>query len=348
MTQFNKEYFKKKGILLIPILTLLVAIILIHYWIRSSNESPLSEDAVVSADIVSISSVVPGRVIEINVKENAKVKKGDVLFKIDPTPYQIAVEQATSAVEIAQAALNTKLKTITAEKSNSQIVDHEITKTKLNLDQVTETLERLTPLYKKGYVTKQEFDNATTLKNDAEMTYEQAINQSVAAKALINDVTAEEAFLKGRKSDLALAKWNLENTTIYAPNDGWVSGLTTTPGKFIISGQSVFTLINSEQWYVSAYYRETDLKDIHLGKCAIVYVMSDKSHKIEGAVQGIGWGVISTELINIPSQLPYIPKSLNWVTVEQRFPVRINLKNPPENLMRIGATALVIIQDNDC
>lgn len=348
MTSFNKETLKKKGILLIPILTLLIAILLIHYWIHSAENNPLSEDAVVNADTVSISSVVPGRVIEINVIENTKVKKGDILFKIDPTPYQMAVEQASAAVEVAQAALKTKLKTITAEQSNADIVDHEITKTKLNLEQVTQTLNRLTPLYKQGYVTKQQFDDATTLKNDAEMTYQQALNQSVAANALINDAAAEEAFLKARQSDLAFAKWQLDQTIVRAPNDGFVSGLITTPGKFVISGQSLFTLINSEQWYVSAYYRETELKNIQLGNCAIVYVMADKSKKIAGTVQGIGWGVISTDLINLPSQLPYIPKSLNWVTVEQRFPVRINLKNPPENLMRVGATALVIIQDDHC
>lgn len=345
----DKKTIKKKIMILIPIVTLIVAILLVQYWVRSSVSHPLSEDAVVNADTTSISSVVPGRVIEILVTENSAVQKGDVLFRIDPTPYQLRVDQAQAAVDIAQAALQTKLKHITAEESNSEIVDKEVAKTKLNYEQAAQTLARLTPLYHQGYVTKQQFDDATTLKNDTEMTYQQAINQSVAAKALVNDTLAEENLLKAQQSQLAFAKWELENTVVKAPHSGWIAGLTTAPGQFIISGQSLFTLINTDQWYVSAYFRETELPHIRLGRCAVVYVLADKSKKIKGTVQGIGWGVISTDLINIPSQLPYIPKSLNWVSVEQRFPVRIDLTAPPEFLMRVGASAVVIIQeDDDC
>lgn len=348
MMKLNKQQLKKKGMLCIQVMTFLICLFLVYYWIRSAVTHPLSEDAIINADIVSIAATVPGRVIEINVIENSAVKKGDILFKIDPTPYKMRVEQAQAAVEIAESALKTKLKNITAEESNSNIVDQEIIKAKQNLELTTQTLNRLTPLYKQGYVTKQQFDDATTLKNDAQVTYEQTLNQSIAAKALINDTLAEEAFLKARQSDLAFALWELDNTIIKAPNDGLISGLTSTSGEFVLPGQSLFTLINSEQWYVSAYFRETELKHIKLGSCVIVYVMEDKSQKMKGTIQGIGWGVISTDLINLPSQLPYIPKSLNWVSVEQRFPVRVNIKNPIESLMRVGATALVIIQDDDC
>lgn len=343
-----KTMIQKKKISIITLLTLLVAIFCVHYWFKDSAKHPLSEDAIVNADLVNISSVVPGKVTNIYVKDNSKVKKGDLLFTIEKTPYLIALSQAESALAIAQAALVTKSKNVSAEKYNSDITNKQIARAKTNLKLTTQTLTRLEPLLPEGYVTKQQIDDAKTAKNDAEISYQQSISQANAAKALINDTTAEQAFVEAKLSDVAFAQWQLDNTDIRAPHDGYVTGLTSSSGQFVISGQPVFTLINSENWYVSAYFRETELMNIQLNSCAAVFVLSNKNIKIDGIVDSIGRGVISTELIAIPSKLPYIPKSLNWVHVEQRFPVRIHLINPPEELMRVGASALTIVQNDHC
>ncbi len=74
------------------------------------------------------------------------------------------------------------------------------------------------------------------------------------------------------------------------------------------------------------FFRETELKHIKVGDCATVYVMADRQRAIQGRVEGIGWGVSSEDMLNIPRGLPYVPKSLNWVRVVQRFPVRISLE----------------------
>jgi multidrug efflux system membrane fusion protein len=85
------------------------------------------------------------------------------------------------------------------------------------------------------------------------------------------------------------------------------------------------------------------LPAIAVGDCAQVYVLADRSVRIAGSVTGIGWGVISEDVINLPRGLPYVPKSLNWVRIVQRFPVRIRLIDPPEDLMRIGASAVTVV-----
>ncbi|WP_392561597.1 multidrug transporter subunit MdtN [Orbus sturtevantii] len=348
MKKFKHVMNNKRLPIIVTVITLIIAIVCAHYWLRSSITNPLSEDAIVNADLVNISSSVPGRITHIYVTDNSKVKRGDLLFTIEKTPYQIRLAQTKVALAIAESALNTKLKNITAEQLNSDITDQQILRAKTNLDLATETLKRLEPLQTQGYVTKQQIDDARTAKHDAEISYQQAISQANAAKALINDADAEIAFVELKRNDVAFAQWELDNTDITAPNDGFVTGLNTSAGKFVISGQSIFTLVNSENWFVSAYFRETTLKNIKLNSCVKVYVMADKSKLIKGYVNSIGWGVISTELLSIPSQLPYLPKSLNWVHVEQRFPVRISLVNPPEELMRVGASAITIIQHDDC
>jgi len=348
MKNFKLVINKKKLPIVITMITLVIAIVCSHYWLHSSITNPLSEDAIVNADLVDISSSVPGRISHIYVTDNSKVKRGDLLFTIEKTPYLIRLSQTKAALAMAEAALNTKLKNITAEQLNSDITDKQILRAKTNLQLASQTLDRLEPLLAQGYVTKQQIDDAKTAKHDAEISYQQAINQASAAKALINDTEAEKAFVELNRNDVAFAQWELENTDIKAPNDGFVTGLNTSAGKFVISGQPLFTLVNSENWFVSAYFRETELKNIKLNSCVKVYVMADKNKLLEGHVSSIGWGVISTELLSIPSQLPYLPKSLNWVHVEQRFPVRIHLVNPPEELMRVGASAITIIQNDVC
>jgi membrane fusion protein, multidrug efflux system len=75
--------------------------------------------------------------------------------------------------------------------------------------------------------------------------------------------------------------------------------------------------------------------------------MIDRSQPIKGVVKGIGWGVLDEERINLPRAVPYVQRSVNWVRVAQRFPVRVRLENPPEQLMRLGASAVVEVKHGD-
>jgi membrane fusion protein, multidrug efflux system len=100
----------------------------------------------------------------------------------------------------------------------------------------------------------------------------------------------------------------------------------------------------TENWYVSANFRETELGHIDNGMCAVAYSLIDRRVAIKGKVDGIGWGVTDQDRVNLPHSVPYVAKSVNWVRVEQRFPVRVRLQNPPEDLMRLGASATLEIR----
>jgi multidrug efflux system membrane fusion protein len=106
----------------------------------------------------------------------------------------------------------------------------------------------------------------------------------------------------------------------------------------------VFTLINTEEWFASANLRETDLASVHAGDCVTVYSMLDRRLPVRGIVDSIGWGVLDQDRINLPRSLPYVERSLNWVRVAQRFPVRIRLEDPPAQIMRLGASAVVEVK----
>ncbi|AHG20570.1 hemolysin D [Chania multitudinisentens RB-25] len=349
MNPLTKSGHKRQLALIIGGLIVIAAAVLGWYTLRQDALNPMSEDAVIGASVVNVSSSVPGRIIAINVKENGRIRKGEVLFSLDPYLYQLRVDQAQAEVKMAQAAWDTQHRTVVAEQSNAAVTDEQINRARANLKLATQTLARLQPLLAKGYVTAQQVDDAATAKHDAQISLNQALKQSVAAEALVSSTAASEALLAARRAALAIAERELENTQVRAPYDGLVVGLNVSVGEFVLPDQAVFTLINSEQWHASALFRETELSNIKIGDCATVYVMADRQRALKGRVEGIGWGISSEDQFNIPRNLPYVPKSLNWVRVAQRFPVRINLDNPPAELMRIGASAVAVVQhDDDC
>jgi multidrug efflux system membrane fusion protein len=153
-----------------------------------------------------------------------------------------------------------------------------------------------------------------------------------------------EATVQARTAALGIAQRQLDDTIVRAAHNGLVVGLTVSTGEMVAPAQSLFTLINTEEWFAVANFRETDLSSISVGDCATVFSMLDRKVPIKGIVQGIGWGVVDQDRVNIPRSVPYVERSLNWVRVAQRFPVRIRLQEPPPDLMRLGASAAVEIK----
>lgn len=333
--------------LIILVLALATAIFMTWIYLRQSHQNPYSEDAVISANLVNISSTVPGRIIKINVRENDHVKKGDLLFSIDPQPLSLIVEQTTADLAMAEATLESKRRALKAETQNAQIADQQVQRTRTNLELAEATLKRLEALSPKGYVTKQQVDNARTLRDDARISLTQAVKQADAANALIGTLDSAEALVRARQAALALAKHNLDNSKTYAPHDGLVVGLVNSSGQFVISGQSVFTLIDTSEWFASATFPETELDTIHIDDCASVRILANNNIVVKGKVDSIGWGVSSEDMINLPRSLPFIPKNLNWVRIAQRFPVRIKLIDPPAELTRVGASAVVTVHNGN-
>ena len=193
----------------------------------------------------------------------------------------------------------------------------------------------------KGYVPQQQFDQAKLAAQDATTSLAQAEKQQHAAEGAIDTDDAALANVRAAASALANARRALSDTEVRAPHDGRIVGLHISTGEVVAPSQSLFTLINTEEWFASANFRETDLNRIGLGECVTVYSMIDRRQPMKGIVDSVGYGVLAADKIDIPRAAPYVEPSLNWVRVAQRFPVRIRLENPPERLVRLGASAIV-------
>ncbi len=335
---------KRRLAVVVALGILLVTLIAGWAYFHRLTVDQLSEDAVIGAETVHIAAAVGGRVVELKVVENGKVAKGDLLFAIDPDFYRLRVQQTQAELKMAEAALETRTRAIQAEQSNATIATEQINRARTNLVLATQTWQRLNSLLPKGYVTAQQVDEAATLKRNAQTSLNEALAQETAAQALVGTIDGAQALVADRQVAVAIAQRELAQTQVRAPNSGRVVGLAVAEGDFLLPAQSVFTLINTDTWYASATYLETRLSDIAVGDCATVFVASARNVAINGVVEGIGWGVSSEEVLNLPRRLPYVPKTLNWVRVGQRFPVRIRLESPPENSMRVGASAIAIVK----
>jgi multidrug efflux system membrane fusion protein len=332
---------------LISAAVIVAALLLAVYALHRHAVAPSTHDATIDADVVHVAPAVGGRIIVIPVTENARVAKGDLLFQIDPTPYRLAVAQAQADLALAEAARETQRKAVSTQQSAAVVAADQIRRATSNLELASRTVERLRPLAASGYIPAQQLDQAQTARRDAETSLRQAREQQAAATRAVDTDAASAATVDARRAALAIAQRALEDTTVRATQPGRVVGLTVSPGEMIAPSQTLFTLVKSDEWFAVANFREVELRAIAPGDCATVYSMIDRRRALRGVVQGIGSGVLDTDRINLPRSLPYVERSLSWVRVAQRFPVRIRLERPPQDLMRLGATAVVEVKHGD-
>ena len=329
---------------LISVAIIVLAAALAIYAFHESTVHPTTTDSSIDADIVHVAAAVGGRIIELPVSENARVAAGDLLFQIDPLPYRLAVEQAAADLNIAEAELETRRRVLSTQRSDALIAANQTKNALQNHELAMRSLERIRPLASKGYVPKQQLDDAQVLEKDTATKLTQAQEQEAAAYRAIDTEAAAEATVLARKAALAIAQRALEDTTVRASHNGLIVSLRVSTGEMVIPSQSLFTLINTDEWFANANFRETELDWIAVGDCATVFSLIDRKVPIKGVVQGIGWGVTDQDVINIPRSVPFVERSMNWVRVAQRFPVRVRIENPPQQLMRLGASAVVEIK----
>lgn len=326
---------------LLALLVIVAALLMLAFVLSRALRNPSTDAASIDADVVHVAAEVGGRVIKLGVTENVSVKQGDLLFQIDPEPYQDAVAQTRADLALAEAALDTQRRVVATQNSNAVIAADQTRKAVQNAALAHRTVERLRPLAADGYIPQQQLDQAEVAAHDADKSVSQAREQQAAAVTAVDTLAGAEATVQARRAALAIAERALRQTTVVAPHDGRVVGLSVTSGEIVAPSQSLFTLIASDEWYAVGNFRETVLKHVQAGDCATVYSLIDRSRPIKGIVTGIGSGVLDTDRVNLPRGVPYVERSLNWVRVSQRFPVRVKLENPPQDLVRLGASAII-------
>ena len=307
------------------------------------DQRPRTDDAYLQAYLVHMASDVSGQIIDLDVRDNQKVQKGQVLFRIDPVPYQMHVDQARATVLGLEATLAVTADQVASQTSKADAADSGINAAEAQRALAASTLARMEPLLGRGFVTAQQVDQARTAQRTAQIALEQARLQAAEARQGITSTKPIAAELDAARATLALAEHDLKKTVVYAPCDGRITALDIAAGEFAATGHPLFTIIDTEHWYAIGNFRETDLGGIKPGQRATVYVMAQPSLPLHGEVESLGWGVAPGVSATFGG-LPHVESTLNWVRIAARFPVRILLDTPPDDLMRLGASAVVVIE----
>ena len=236
-------------------------------------------------------------------------------------------------------------------------------------------LHRIEPLLAKQFVTVDQVDQARTLEVSRSQASHQARSQLALAEAGLaaaeaqyregqatvieshqqvqqatHNVTTLEPLLgelPGKQAAIDTAQYNFDNCRIIAPFSARVTNLTISQGAYATAGQHIFTLIDTRVWWAVANFRETQLKHIHPGTQADVYVLSRPNVRFKGVVDSVGFGVTpDADLIGTLSQpgLPDVQRTLNWVHLASRFPVRVRIESQPSEVFRLGESAVVVIR----
>jgi membrane fusion protein, multidrug efflux system len=322
---------KQKRYALFALITTALVITGYAYW-HHQLLYPSTDDAYVEGQVINIASQVNGKVQQVFVQNQQKVEKNQLLFTIDPTPFQLAYNKAL-------ANLSNTEQQVTALQSEIAVTASQLAQRSAQLVDAQKTYDRITPLVKQGYYAQSGGDDATRQLAVAKQAVSGAKSALTEAKAKLGNTGNQNAQILAAKAMLAQAALNLQYTKVYAPNAGELAQFTLRPGQTITAYQSVFSLVANNSWWATANLKETDLNRVRIGQPATVIVDMYPSHPFQGVVKSIGAGSGATF-----SLLPPENASGNWVKVTQRFSVRVDIKNPDDHFpLRVGSSCTVTI-----
>ncbi|RJF91041.1 HlyD family secretion protein [Sphingomonas cavernae] len=321
-----------------PVLMLSVPLLIAagagYMWITGGRYVS-TDNAYVQQDMVSVSPDVSGRIVEVLVRENQSVKAGDVLFRIDPEPYRIALQQAEAALATARVQVSTMSTDMGGAAAD-------IASARADIQLAQASYDRQAALMQRGFTTRASFDAAQQQVAAAKAKLGTAQADAARARAQIGSGSALSGTPAGIQAALAQrakAALDLDRTVVRAPADGIVSQTNRLQvGTISPSGVPALSLVISHQAWVEANYKETDLDHMAVGQPAEIELDAYPEVKIRGHVASIGAGT-GSEFSVLPAQ----NANGNWVKVTQRVPVRIAIDGAPSRPMIAGLSADVAV-----
>ncbi len=343
----KKKTNKKFTFILIGIVTL--GLVYGGYKYNHSLSHETTDDAQVEQNMTPIIPRVTGYIQKIYVKDNQFVKKGDTLFVIDNSDYTVKVEEAKAALlaaessfEVSKADVGTAQSTVSVSDANAKTSINSIESAQIKLWRATNDFERFENLYKNKSITKQQYEQALAAKQEAESQLKM-IKQQKSANDFQKNVAVTRtnvsqkqtsvaaANIERAKAALEAAKLNLQYTVVTAATNGQVSTVDLQPGQLIQPGQSLFYIINSDEVWVVANFKETQLNKMKLGQTVEIKADAFPNEKFEGTITSFSPATGSRF-----SLLPPDNATGNFVKTVQRLPVKISLsKNNVEEKIKL-------------
>lgn len=320
-------------------LAIVVLFVLLFGWTLIADRlTPYTSDASVRAFVVRTVPEVSGRVTEVAVHDNQIVETGDLLYRIDPTPFRIAVERAEAKLVAAGQAVGAS--TAAVDAAQAQLVEAIAERTN-----VREQAGRVSELVRLGVYPRAKGDEARSKLDASEAQVKQAQASLEQARQALGPQGADNPQIREALAALEQARLDLAHTTLRAPDDGVVSNLQLNIGQFATAGKPALTFLDARLVWLVAFLRENSLEYIRPGARAEVVLDVLPGRVLSARVESIGWGVGDDD-VDSATGLPRARQGTGgWLAAAQRFPVQLAFETadgPPPGV-RYNARASVIV-----
>jgi len=343
----------------------LAALGMIAYKYLDYVKYPWTRDGLVRAQVGQIAPRVSGPLVRVPIQNNQFVKKGDLLFEIEPSTFQASVNLARAQFDNMRDIVKSLVEQVEGLKRTVEQREAEINEAKSGVEGSAAQAENAR--VELGRAKELIAENVNTQRDvdDKSMAYQVAVAQLGEARAKVSQMIAALAQakddlargladlgalgegnprLRRAAADLEIAQLNLDFTKVWAPTDGYVTNLRLGIGDAAVAHQAMLAVIDANSFYVQAFFRETFVGNFQKGDRAVVTLMSYPDTPLEGRVDSIGWGIAQQNGSTGFELLPSVAPTFEWIRLAQRLPVAVRIEKVPDNVkLRAGTTASVVV-----
>jgi len=342
------------------------AVIVLGYRYLDYLQNPWTRDGQVRATVIQVAPRVSGPITALPIRDNQRVKKGDVLFRIDPRTYKAAHQEAKAnldktvddlaalgeQVEAAEASVEQYRSAIKQAESRVRSAAATLKEAKVNLSRNRELLRKGTIAQARLDRVQRNYDVDQAAKDEADAALVSANNALLQSKANLAKARAdfgapgeENALLRAARAEVETAGLDLEFTEMTASVDGLVTNLKLRLGSQAVSNSPAMGLIDADSFWIEAYFRETMVEGMNAGDEAVITLMSYPDKPFVGRVESLGWGIAKSDGSTGADLLPNVSPTFEWIRLAQRIPVKILVDELPEGVvLRVGTTASVMVR----
>lgn len=336
----NSEDKKGNKVKKITNILLMSVAFLLVFSIVTDRIIPMTDNARVKGYVVPIKPQVSGQVLDIVVQPNQLVEEGQVLAKLNPSDYEIAVKQAEQNLEIAGQNVGAQTASIASAQARLTSANVESENARLQTNRILEMAER-------GVVSKSDADKARATLATARASVVNAEADLQKSKKQLGAEGKENSQIKAALLALEQAQINLERTIIKAPTVGGVSNFSLSEGFFASAGQPIMTFISTESIWIEAYFRENSLGNIQAGDEVEIALDFAPGKVIKGRVSSVDWG-IDWGQNDQAGKLAQANNQTGWLRQTQMLPIAIEFDNSQAaSELRVGGQADVIVYSGD-
>jgi multidrug resistance efflux pump len=323
---------------------LITLLVLFVYHVTSDRVTPYTSQSNIEVLLVQIAPQISGQVIEVVTHDNERVKKGQLLYRIDPEPFEIALRVAEANLAVVQQNL-------TVSAANVRSTEASLSKQRTELATSKELGGIIFDLTKEKALSETDSIRARSEIERAGADLARAEADLESAKQKLGPPGDANPQLQQARAALAQAQLDFTNTTVTAPADGMITNLRLSKGQYANRGQPVMSFIAGSSVWLTAYLRENQLSRVAPGNKVRVTFDLLPGRVFDGQVDSVGWGVTNGGDEAPVGNLPDVQSQQGWLRDPQRFPVRIALKEEDSNALgnlplRNGAQANVLILTN--